>query len=270
MPGSYLMENGEECQRLEIKTLPEDVVRQARWAGITEGMHVLDAGCGVGKTTSVLKEMVGDSGTVAGLDFSASRLDEARERYGREGIRFVRHDLKTPYEPEEKFDAVWMRFLLEYFRDDPLSIVRNATRRLKPGGILCLIDLDQNSLNHHGQSEQLEKTIHGVIRSLEINRNFDPYAGRKLYAHMVDLGYQNIAAHVEAHHLIYGELAEKDTFNWLRKMDVAAQGSGHDFSEYGGDFTAAREDFRRFFTDTRRFTYTPVILCRGIRPPNPS
>lgn len=266
MPGSYLMENGEECHRLEIKTLPDDVVRQARWAGFTEGMNVLDAGCGVGKTTSVLKDLVGYTGRVTGLDFSGSRLEEAQARYGRDGIRFVHHDLRNPYEPEEQFDAVWMRFLLEYFRDDPLSIVRNATRRLKPGGIICLIDLDHNSMNHHGHSDRLEKTIQAVLRSLEVNRNFDPYAGRKLYSHMVDLGYRNIVAHVEAHHLFYGKLEEKDTFNWLRKMDVAAQSSGCDFAEYGGDFNAAREDFHRFLTDTRRFTYTPIIMCRGVRP----
>ena len=178
LPGFYMMENDEECRRLDVKTLPEDVVRQARWAGIMEGMKVLDAGCGVGKTTSVLKELVGDAGTVTGLDFSEARLEEARRRYGRQGIRFIHHDLRRPYESEEQFDAVWMRFLLEYFRDDPLSIVRNVARSLKPGGILCLIDLDHNSLNHHGHSDRLEKTIQAVLRSLEANCNFDPYAGR--------------------------------------------------------------------------------------------
>lgn len=268
MAHAYLMESGEEGRRLDLKTRPDDVVVQARWAGIGEGMHVLDAGCGAGKTTSILKDVVGTTGKVTGIDLSASRLDDARRRYGRPGVQFVQHDMRTPFEPEEKFDAVWMRFLLEYFRDDPLAIVRNVTRRLKPGGILCLIDLDHNCLNHHGHSDRLERTIHEVLRCLEVNHNFDPYAGRRLYAHLVDLGCQEIKTQVGAHHLFFGALDEKDAYNWMRKLDVAAQNSGCEFAEYGGDYQAARAEFQQFLTDPRRFTYTPLIMARGIVPPH--
>jgi ubiquinone/menaquinone biosynthesis C-methylase UbiE len=268
MENAYLMESGEEGHRLDLKTRPDDVVVQACWAGITAGMHVLDVGCGVGKTTSILKEVVGATGTVTGLDFSASRLADARRRYGRQGIRFMQHDMRQPFEPEAQFDAIWMRFLLEYFRDDPLSIVRNVTRRLKPGGILCLIDLDHNCLNHHGHSDRLERTIREVLRCLEVNHNFDPYAGRRLYAHLIDLSCQEIRIEAGAHHLFFGALEGKDAYNWMRKIDVAAQHSGCDFAEYGGDYQAAREDFQNFLTDPRRFTYTPIIMARGIFPPH--
>jgi ubiquinone/menaquinone biosynthesis C-methylase UbiE len=267
MANTYLMESGEEGHRLDLKTRPDDVVVQARWAGISEGMHILDAGCGAGKTTSILKDVVGATGTVTGLDFSETRIEDARRRYGRPGVRFVQHDMCTPFEPEQKFDAVWMRFLLEYFRDDPLAIVRNVTRRLKPGGILCLIDLDHNCLNHHGHSDRLERTIREVLRCLEVNHNFDPYAGRRLYAHLVDLGCQEIRTQVGAHHLFIGALDQKDAYNWMRKIDVAAQNSGCTFAEYGGNYQAARDEFERFLNDPRRFTYTPLIMARGLFPP---
>ena len=49
---SYLMENLEEAIRLEMKTDPEAVRKQALWCGLKPGMRVLDAGCGPGMITS--------------------------------------------------------------------------------------------------------------------------------------------------------------------------------------------------------------------------
>lgn len=263
---AYLMEHPEEFVRLAQKTRAEQVIRQAEWAGIKPGMHVLDAGCGSGTTTSILKEVVGDTGRVTGLDISSSRLSEATASYGGPGVNFVEHNLCEPFDSPEGFDAVWIRFLLEYFRDDPVSIVSNAVRCLKPGGILVLADLDNNSLAHYGIPERLEKTIHEIMSCLQANHNFDPYSGRKLYAHMTELGFTNIAVDIEAHHLIYGELNPVDAANWQSKIEVAVKGSGCQFEEYGGDFDAAIKEFKTYFSDQRRFIYTPLIIASGVKP----
>jgi ubiquinone/menaquinone biosynthesis C-methylase UbiE len=266
MDMKYLMEHAGECSRLEMKTRADQVLRQAAWAGIGEGMHILDAGCGVGKTSSILKELVGESGRVTGVDLSAERLTEAEKRYGRTGINFVRQDLTQPLQSTEQYDAVWMRFLLEYFADDPLKIVRNAADRLKPGGIMVLADLDRNSLNHHGISERLSRTIVDVIGCLGRYANFDPYAGSKLYAHLFDLGFRDIQITIEAHHLIYGEISNEDRSNWLSKLEVAAKTSGSKFEEYAGDFAAVRDEFMQFLDNPRRFIFTPIVICRGVKP----
>src|SRR5262249_22088235 len=46
-------------------------------AGLTEGMHVADFGCGVGMVTRMLAEMVGPAGYVTGIDVSAVQLEQA-------------------------------------------------------------------------------------------------------------------------------------------------------------------------------------------------
>jgi ubiquinone/menaquinone biosynthesis C-methylase UbiE len=262
----YLMEHAGECSRLEMKTRAEQVLRQASWAGISEGMHVLDAGCGIGKTSSILKELVGDAGSVTGVDLSLGRLQEADQRYGREGVRFVQHDLTQPFQSHHRYDAVWMRFLLEYFADDPLNIVRNAAATLKPGGIMVLADLASNSLNHHGLSDRLSRTIEDVIGCLGRFANFDPFAGGKLYAHLYDLGFRDIEITTEAHHLIYGQISKEDRSNWLSKLEVAVKSSGSTFTEYDGDFNELRKEFLEFLDNPRRFIFTPIIICRGIKP----
>src|SRR4030081_1636202 len=48
-------------------------------AGLTPGMRVADFGCGVGAVTSMLADLVGASGRVAGIDAHAAQLEQARQ-----------------------------------------------------------------------------------------------------------------------------------------------------------------------------------------------
>ena len=263
---SYLMENEEEILRQELKTDCDSVTRQALWAGLEPGMRVADLGCGTGKTTFCLHKLIQPGGMAVGVDLSGERIGYAEKQYGGEGIEFCRRDIREPLDDLGRFDFVWLRFVLEYHRERSLDIVRNVSAMLRPGGILCLIDLDYNCLNHFGLSPRLERAIGGVLAALETHRDFDPYAGRKLYSFLYDLGYRDIDADVACHHLIFGELRETDAFNWMKKVEVAVRRSGYRFEEYGGGYEEFCTEFRTFFTDSRRFTYTPVISCRGRKP----
>ena len=262
----YLMESEEESIRLEAKTDPAVVEQQALWAQIQPGMRVADLGCGCGKTTSLLYRLVQPGGTAVGVDLSEKRLEYAKENYAQEGIEFIRGDLLGSLDELGSFDFVWIRFVLEYFRSNALEIVRNASRILKPGGTLCLIDLDHNCLNHFGLSERLERAIFNCARVLEEQFNFDPYAGRKLYSLLYDLGFEQLTVNVYAHHVIYGALGTGDALNWMRKIEIVRRKSGFEFPEYSGGCEEFMEEFTRFFADPRRFSYTPVICARGCKP----
>ncbi|MCG2777986.1 MAG: methyltransferase domain-containing protein, partial [Desulfobacterales bacterium] len=69
-PHPYLMENLEESIRIELKTDPVVVRKQAMWCGLKPGLRVLDVGCGPGKTSATLHEMIQPDGELLGLDFS--------------------------------------------------------------------------------------------------------------------------------------------------------------------------------------------------------
>jgi ubiquinone/menaquinone biosynthesis C-methylase UbiE len=262
---AYLMESEEESIRLEAKTDPTVVEQQALWAQIRPGMRVADLGCGCGKTTAVLHRLVQPGGTAVGVDVSEKRLEYAQDNYAREGIEFIRGDIWRPLDELGNFDFVWVRFVLEYFRSTAFEIVRNASRILKPGGTLCLIDLDHNCLNHFGLSERLERAIAKAAQVLEEEYNFDPYAGRKLYSYLYDLGYEHIAVNVSAHHLIYGALRNVDAFNWAKKIEIVSRRAGFAFDEYKGGRDEFMGEFTRFFSDPRRFSYTPLICVRGCK-----
>jgi ubiquinone/menaquinone biosynthesis C-methylase UbiE len=265
-PSDYLMESKDEIERLEKKTDLQVLQQQARWAGIQPGMRVVDIGCGAGITTRALFEMVQPGGTAVGVDMSDERIAHATRKYGTAGLSFVRYNVLEPITGLGEFDFVWVRFFLEYHRSRAFEVVQNLSHIMAPNGILCLIDLDYNCLSHFSMPERLLAAMRGIVRKLEETADFDPYAGIKLYSFLYDLGFEEIDVTLASHHLIYGELKALDAFNWSKKLEVAVLRSGYDFSEFAGGYQEFAEEFRKFFSHPRRFSYTPVIACRGRRP----
>ncbi|MCK5673183.1 MAG: methyltransferase domain-containing protein [Spirochaetales bacterium] len=262
---NYLMENEDESKRLEMKTDYERLEHQALWAGLKEGMRVADVGCGPGITSSFLHKLVGKNGSITAFDIAPQRIEYAKEHYQADGIDFQCRDVNDPLDDLGTFDFIWVRFLLEYHRTRSFEIVKRITKLLKPRGILCLIDLDHNCLSHYGLSDRLEKSLTKVTKIIEKHGDFDPYVGRKLYSHMYDLGFKDLNVNMKAHHLIYGELSEVDEFNWIKKIEIAAKNSGYDFPEYTNGYEGFLNEARKFLSEPRRFTYTPIISCRGIK-----
>ena len=259
----YLMESDEEALRLDLKTDGKIVEKQATWAGIKPGMRVADLGFGSGKTSFYLHKLVQPNGEVVGVDIAEERIKYAKKHYRKKGIKYICRDIRDPLDDLGLFDFLWVRFVLEYYRSESFNIVKNISSILKPGGIICLIDLDYNCLNHFGLSKRLKRTIYGLTKDMEKNADFDPFVGIKLYSFLYDLGYQDIDVSMAPHHLIFGELKERDAFNWTKKLEVAVKRLGYEFKEYKGGYEEFFEEFKKFFFDPRRFTYTPLISCKG-------
>lgn len=261
----YLMESDDEALRLDIKTDAALVEEQALWAGIKPGMRIADLGCGAGKTTFHLNRLVQPNGQSVGVDIGEQRIEYARKHYSDEGIEYVTGDIRKPLDQLGRFDFIWIRFVLEYYSNESFDIVKNISQNLKPGGILCLIDLDCNCLRNFGLSQRLENAMVQIMKNLETNFNFDPYVGIKLYSYVFDLGYEDIDVRVTPHNLIHGDLREKDSFNWFKKVEIAGRHSGFQFDEYEGGYEEFYEEFKAYFSSRRRFTYTPMVWCRGCR-----
>ena len=265
----YLMDNCEETTRLEIKTDPEAVKRQAEWCGIRPGMRVLDAGCGPGITTAILRGMLGSDGQIVGLDYSRERICHAGEQYGNgtsgTSITFCQHDLRDTLPHMEPFDLIWVRFVLEYNLLESRRIVENLSQCLKPGGCLCLLDLDHNCLNHYLLPGHVERTLFSIMERLE-KHNFDAYAGRKLYSYLYDAGFDDIQLNLAAHHFFYGPIRSEDAFNWKKKLEVICRKMDDVFESHPGGREAFFSEFYAFLLDPRRFTYTPIIMCKGVKP----
>ena len=261
----YLMESDDESLRLDLKTDEKLVEKQALWAGINPGMRIADLGCGSGKTTFHLNRLVQPNGSTVGVDVAPQRIHYAESHYSHSGIEYICRDIRHPLDDLGMFDFIWVRFVLEYYRLESFDIVQNISKILKPGGIMCLIDLDCNCMRHFGLSRRLETVLVEVMKTLEDVLNFDPYVGIKLYSFLYDLGYQDIDVDVTPHNLIFGELKDIEYFNFVKKVEMAAKKSGYQFEGFEDGYDGFLKEFNDYFSDLRRFTYTPLISCRGIK-----
>ena len=146
MSTEYMMGHAErELRRLELQgsilnPLTEDLFRRA---GIAEGMHVLDIGCGIGEVSMIAARLVGPQGRVTALDLDEGTLDVARSRTAQRGltwIDFQKCDLRQ-YQPARLFDAVVGRLILMHV-PDPLAILQMAFRALRSGGTVAFQEPD--------------------------------------------------------------------------------------------------------------------------------
>ena len=81
--------SAQEAQRLKdqgalIEELTQDVLRRA---GLRRGMQVLDLGSGVGDVSLLAARMVGNEGSVLGIDKAPSSVEAARRRVAALGVQ---------------------------------------------------------------------------------------------------------------------------------------------------------------------------------------
>ncbi len=132
-------------QRLVVTNpLRESVIQEViRTFEPALGSHGLDVGCGIGLQAFALVEAVGPQGHVTGLDINQDFLNRAEKLADKVGISeqttFRHGDLnKLPFE-DHTFDWLWSADAAGYPAQEPLSLMRELTRVVKPGGQIALL-----------------------------------------------------------------------------------------------------------------------------------
>ncbi len=112
-------------------------------AGVSQGMRVLDVGCGTGDVAFLAADLVGPSGEVVGVDRERTAVDWANARAHSRGTRNVKFVEGDPAEMEfdRQFDAVVGRLVLMYY-PDPVDTVRKLMRHVRPGGLIVFQEID--------------------------------------------------------------------------------------------------------------------------------
>ncbi|WP_172387175.1 class I SAM-dependent methyltransferase [Streptomyces sp. MNP-20] len=105
--------------------------------GLSPGARVLDAGCGTGRALPALRDAVGPSGTVLGVDLTPAML-EAAVRAGRQPCgRLLLSDVARLPVRARALDAVFGAGLIAHL-PDPAENLRELARVVRPGGVLAL------------------------------------------------------------------------------------------------------------------------------------
>lgn len=181
MSEDYLLgHHATEWARLDAQHLlwREALLGDVLAAGLSEGMRVLDMGCGVGSFLADLAEVVGASGQAVGVERDPSALAEARRRFeGVEHVAVVGGDLTAGPLPDG-FDLVVCRWVLSFVSDVDAALARLADC-LVPGGVLVVQDYDHDGVNLFPAIEGFSEVIE-AFRAAYRDSGGDLYVATRL------------------------------------------------------------------------------------------
>lgn len=137
-------------------------------AGISIGMKIFDIGCGPGFTTIDLAHLVGQNGSVVGLDKSKKFTDYLNSSVKVNKLSNIQvinesiHDFDTN---EKDFDIIYLRWVLSWV-DDVEEIIIKLSKYLRPGGKIVLQEYyNWHTLKLHPQNSKFNVIRQGAFES---------------------------------------------------------------------------------------------------------
>ena len=174
-------------------------------------------------------------GKTVGFDREAAQFAESARAARDEclPLTFEAGDVRALPFADASFDVVFAHALIEHL-SDPLQVVREFVRILRPNGILAVRSPDWGGFILNPYPADVQQAIHSY-RDIMVTNGGDPVAGRKLAALLRDCGLREVVS--SATYEIYEEprsiaeyLAEqlnrtdpmsaKALLNWGRDRDA--------------------------------------------------
>jgi ubiquinone/menaquinone biosynthesis C-methylase UbiE len=110
---------------------------------------VLDMGCGTGMVARTIARRAHFSGRVTGIDLSPYLVEAAKRLADEEGlgtrVEFRSGDTRDLDIPDGRFDAVVAHTLVSHVQE-PLTVLKELGRVVKPGGLIAIFDGDYASM----------------------------------------------------------------------------------------------------------------------------
>ena len=145
----------------ELANVPETAVQS--FAGVANpwelgrlapGERVLDLGSGAGTDSLVAAQMVGERGSVTGIDMTAEMLTKARRaaaEMNASNVEFVESEAERLPFPDDSFDVVISNGVIDLIPDKD-AVFAELFRVLVPGGRMQIADVTiQNPVSAEGR-----------------------------------------------------------------------------------------------------------------------
>jgi predicted O-methyltransferase YrrM len=200
--GAYPFGHSEgEIDRLvaQARLIDPTTERIFRMAGIGPGMRVLDVGTGAGDVAFLVARLVGEGGTVVGVDNAGHAIEVARRRAHERQVAnasFMQGDLDGGLTFDRPFDAVVGRYVLQ-FQPDPAAFLRRLTEHVTPGGIVAFHELDWSGIVSRPALPLYDRCCGLIVETLR-RGGTETSMGARLYATFVGAGLEPPMLHLEA------------------------------------------------------------------------
>lgn len=187
---------------------------------LRRGLDVLELGCGAGDDVRSFARRVGPGGHVLGLDSAPALVAEAARRSAdRElPVSFRVGDALALDIADASFDRIRIERLLMHV-DEPLQVLLESERVLRPGGRVVIFDFDWDTLAIDGADCDLTRRI---VRSYS-DAIPNGRAGRALPRLLAAAGFGEVTT------LPHGVALPYDFFSWLVSSHLDAALAAGDF-----------------------------------------
>jgi ubiquinone/menaquinone biosynthesis C-methylase UbiE len=125
---------------------PEEILKES---GLRPGMTLIDLGCGEGFFTIPAARYAGLTGKVYGVDIDRTGIQNLQEKARPEGLTNIELIVGSAEETgvcSGCADIVFLGIVLHDF-ENPLRVLVNAHKMLKPGGRLVNLDWKKENMN---------------------------------------------------------------------------------------------------------------------------
>lgn len=199
-PEYVLGHSDRELARLKAQAALIDPTtrRFLRAAGITPGMCVLDVGSGAGDVAFLAAELVGDFGSVIGVDRAPAAVTVASARAAARALTNVMFREGDPADMsfDRPFDAVIGRYVLQ-FQKDPAAVLRRLATHARPGGTIVFHEIDWSGLASIPPVPTFDLCCQWGADAMRLHGT-ETHMGTKLHSAFVDAGLGSPTMRLEA------------------------------------------------------------------------
>ena len=201
--GSYdfdsLGKGSGELDRLQLQARQTAALERTllERVGLKDGQRVLDLACGPGVISRLIAESHPNS-QITAMDLNADLLAVAREEAagaGLDQIFFVQGNVYAPPLEPGQFDFIYARLLFQHL-EDPIRALNVIRELLKPGGTLCIMDIDDDWLSLSPEPSGFKDFTAAAGRA-QLKQGGNRTIGRELGRLMEAANYQAVNLHVE-------------------------------------------------------------------------
>lgn len=154
---------------------------------VPDGARVLDLATGVGAMAGLLRARWSNA-RLTGVDLSQAQLSWAHRNHP--DVPIARADAARLPFVANTFERVHCTWLLEHV-PQPVPILRDVLRVLKPGGYAIFAEVDNATFETDPPSDDVKRAMNG-LNDAQIRAKGDPFIGRRLEQLFRDAGFPKI------------------------------------------------------------------------------
>jgi ubiquinone/menaquinone biosynthesis C-methylase UbiE len=159
---------------------------------LTQGLRVLDVGCGTGSISSDIAKRVGPTGYVIGIDNTEKFIISGMEKYrSTSNLKLIHEDL-FKYNPVDSFDLIVSARTLQWM-SNPLEAIKKMKSLLKVGGLLSVLDYNHEAIEWKPEPPESMQLYYRAFLKWRSDAGMNNHIALDLSAYFQEAGFHSVS-----------------------------------------------------------------------------